>query len=95
MKDSSIFSNDELIFLKEIVGAQYKVEKRINVLDYALMNEDGHTYFLQSILQHERDNKQVFIKSFLSRILEEELLDENERYEILSQVPIEIGEEKE
>jgi hypothetical protein len=95
MKDSSIFSNDELELLREIVGVQNKVEKRINVLDYALMNEDGHTYFLQSILQHERDNKQVFIKSFLSRILEEELLDENERYEIFSQVPIEIGEEKE
>lgn len=78
--------------LEEIVKAQNKAEKRINVLDYALMNEDGHTYFLQKILQHERDGKQVFIKSFLTRMLEEDYIDET--FTISSQVAIFVGDEK-
>ena len=80
--------------LREIVKAQNKAGKRINVLDYALMNEDGHTYFLQAILQHRRNGKQVFIESFLKRILENDEY-RDEEYEISSQVSITIGDEKE
>lgn len=78
--------------LVAIVKVQDKFEKRINVLDYALMNEDGHTYFLQKILQHTRKGKQVFIESFLNRMLEEDYIDEE--YKISSQVPISVGGEK-
>lgn len=75
-----------------IVKVQDKFEKRINVLDYALMNEDGHTYFLQKILQHTRKGKQVFIESFLNRMLEEDYVDEE--YKVSSQVQISVGDEK-
>ncbi len=90
----AVISESDKKLLQEIVKAQNKAEKRINVLDYALMNEDGHTYFLQAILQHKRNGKQVFIESFLNRILENNEY-RDEEYEISSQVSITIGDEKE
>ena len=91
-QNMGMFAGFSKELLEEIVKVQNKAEKRINVLDYALMNEDGHTYFLQKILQHERDGKQVFIKSFLTRMLEEDYVDET--FTISSQVAIVSGDEK-
>ena len=77
----------KLKMLENLVRVQDRAEKRINVLDYAYMNEDAHSYFLQQILQYERQGHQVFLKSFLKRILDEENI-EDEKFDVAAQVQI-------
>ena len=67
-----------------------RAEHRVNVLDFAPMNENAHTSFLKELLCFGRGGKQVFIRSFLKRIFDG--IDfEDEKYEIREQVQIENG----
>ena len=76
--------------------AKIQIAHRINVLDFApQMNEDAHTKFLREILSHKRNGKQVFVRSFLQRMIDlndEELNDDNKlEFEIEDQVSINGG----
>ena len=84
--------------IKEMIGrlASIQIAHRVNVLDFVpQMNEDAHTKFLREILSHKRNGKQVFVQSFLKRMLDlkdEELNDDyKSEFEIEDQVPIEIN----
>ena len=65
--------NEELV--QRLVDIYNKSERRINVLDFALMDENAHTKFLKAILCHERNGKQVFVQSFLRRMLDQDVND--------------------
>ena len=78
---------EELV--KRLVDIYNKSERRINVLDFAPMDENAHTKFLKAILCHERNGKQVFVQSFLRRMLDQDV---NElKFVIEDQVTIDGG----
>ena len=79
--------NEELV--QGLVDIYNKSEHRVNVLDFAPMDENAHTKFLKAILCHERNGKQVFVQSFLKRMLDQEIYDSV--FEIQDQVSIEGG----
>jgi len=85
----------------EVIGkmidelAKVQIAHRVNVLDFVpQMNEDAHTKFLREVLSHERNGKQVFVQSFLKRMLDlkDEELNEDDKseFEIEDQVSIKI-----
>ena len=80
--------------IKKFSDLYDRAEHRVNVLDFAPMNENAHTSFLGTILRHEHCGKQIFIKSFLKRIFDcsNDGIDfVDEKFDVKEQVTINNG----
>jgi len=91
-RGSLLYNNDGddiVSVIEKLVKIQERGVDAVNILDFARMDENAHTSFLAALLRYQRGRSQVFVHSFLRRMLDIEPQDES--YNVDCQVTIENG----